>query len=164
MKPEDLYHVGIVVDDLDASLRWFTDTAGYRWCEEYAGDQVVETPAGEITVPMRFAYSMDTPRLEVLQAVPGTLWQPASSGIHHLGYWSDDVAADVATLEASGVEVEARALLGDDLVLWAYCKDGGGPRVELVSRMIEPVMSDWFMTGKMPQADQVDLPIDLPTP
>ena len=73
-------------------------------------------------------------------------------------------AADVATLEASGVEVEARALLGDDLVLWAYCKDGGGPRVELVSRMIEPVMSDWFITGKMPQADQVDLPIDLPTP
>ena len=69
MKPEDLYHVGIVVDDLDASLRWFTDTAGYRWCEEYAGDQVVETPAGKITVPMRFAYSMDTPRLEVLQAV-----------------------------------------------------------------------------------------------
>jgi hypothetical protein len=77
--------------------------------------------------------------------------------------WSDHVAADVATLEAGGVEVEAKVFLGDDFVLWAYCKDAGGPRIELVSRMIEPVMSEWFITGKMPQADQVDLPIDLPT-
>ena len=65
MKAEDLYHVGIVVDDLDATLRRFTDVAGYRWCDEYSGDQLVETPSGELTIPLRFAYSMDEPRLEI---------------------------------------------------------------------------------------------------
>ena len=29
MKAENLYHTGIVVDDLDATMDWFTQTAGY---------------------------------------------------------------------------------------------------------------------------------------
>ena len=151
MKPEDLYHVGIVVDDLDASLRWFTDTAGYRWCEEYAGDQVVETPAGEITVPMRFAYSMDTPRLEVLQAVPGTLWQPASSGIHHLGYWSDDVAADAAELERRGYLAEATREGSDGAPFFAFYRSPAGFRVELLSRGGQPALEQYWTTGKIPR-------------
>lgn len=152
MQPRDHYHIGIVVDDLDATLTRLTEVAGYRWCEQYAGDQVVETPGGEITIPLRFAYSMDEPRLEVIQSVPGTLWQPADSGIHHLGYWSDDVARDVATLEANTYALEATAML-DDTALWAYCKAPTGPRIELVSRIIEPFLRDWFVTGRMPQGD-----------
>ena len=127
MKPEDLYHIGVVVDDLDEALRSLSELAGYRWCEEYAGDQVVETPRGEITVPMRFAYSMDEPRLEILQSVPGTLWTATSSGIHHLGYWSDDVNADLETLVAGGHELEARAPLPDGTALWAYCRANRDP-------------------------------------
>jgi hypothetical protein len=34
--------------------------------------------------------------------------------------------------------------------LWAYCKAEAGPRVELVNRLIEPVMSEWFATGRSP--------------
>lgn len=164
MKPEDLYHLGIVVDDLDASLRWFTDVAEYKWCEEYAGDQVVETPEGEVTIPLRFAYSMNEPRLEVIQAVPGTLWTPSDSGIHHLGYWSDDVDAVVDKLVATGLEVEAKAPLPDGSALWAYCRAAAGPRVEVVSSLIKPIMTQWFTTGRMPQGDEIDLPIEIPQP
>jgi hypothetical protein len=164
VKPEDLYHVGIVVDDLDAALQRFTDSAGYEWCDEYAGDQVVETPSGEQTIPMRFAYSMSEPRLEVLQSVPGTLWTPSDSGIHHLGYWSDDVAGELDRLVAAGHEMEVKVPLPDGSALWAYCRAGDGPRIELVSTVIRPVMEQWFATGRMPGADDVDLPIDLPDP
>ena len=164
MRPEDLYHVGIVVDDLLATLRWFTKVAGYEWCEEYAGDQVVETPEGEVTIPLRFAYSMNEPRLEVLQAVPGTLWTPSDSGIHHLGYWSDDVNRDVEALVATGLDVEAKAPLPDGSALWAYCKAVAGPRVEVVSSLIKPIMTQWFETGRMPQADDIDLPVEIPGP
>jgi catechol 2,3-dioxygenase-like lactoylglutathione lyase family enzyme len=164
MKPEDLYHVGIVVDDLDEALRWYTAAAGYSWCEEYAGDQVVETPNGEITIPMRFAYSMDEPWLEILQSVPGTLWMPADSGIHHLGYWSDDVVGDADALVRAGYDVEARAPLPDGSALWAYCRGAGGSRIELVSSLIRPVLTQWFETGRMPGADDVELPIELPQP
>lgn len=149
MKPEDLYHLGIVVDDLDASLRWFTDVAEYKWCEEYAGDQVVETPEGEVTIPLRFAYSMNEPRLEVIQAVPGTLWTPSDSGIHHLGYWSDDVEADLATLEANGLGLEVKSFNpdGSGTLLWAYCKGPTGPRIELVSQAMKPFIEYWLSTA-----------------
>jgi catechol 2,3-dioxygenase-like lactoylglutathione lyase family enzyme len=163
MNPEDLYHIGIVVDDLDTTLSWLSDVAGYQWCEQYAGDQVVETPAGETTIPLRFAYSMNEPRLEVLQAIPGTLWTPSDSGIHHLGYWSDDVDRDIQTLVDTGHEVEARAPLPDGSALWAYCK-AAGPRIEVVSSLIRPVMTQWFETGRMPRADDIDLPIEVPQP
>jgi catechol 2,3-dioxygenase-like lactoylglutathione lyase family enzyme len=164
MRPEDLYHIGIVVDDLDAALRWYTDVAGYEWCEEYAGDQVVETPGGEVTIQLRFAYSVNEPRLEVLQAVPGTLWTPSDSGIHHLGYWSDDVDGDVETLVATGLEVEAKAPLPDGSALWAYCKAAAGTRVEVVSSLIKPIMTHWFETGRMPRGDEIDLPVEVPQP
>lgn len=162
MKPQDLYHIGIVVDDLDTTLRWFTDTAGYRWCEEYAGDQLVETPAGEVTIPMRFAYSMDEPRLEILQSVPGTLWTSTDSGIHHLGYWSDDVNADVAVLVAGGHELEAIVRLDEDTSMWAYCRGEGGTRIEFVHSMMRPIMNQWFETGRMPGSEDIDLPFDAP--
>jgi catechol 2,3-dioxygenase-like lactoylglutathione lyase family enzyme len=150
MKPEDLYHTGIVVDDFDNALRWFTDVAGYRWCDELALDQVVWTPQGDQTVPIRFAYSMSEPRLEVLQAVPGTVWMPSTSGVHHLGYWSDDVDSDLDLLARSGLRVEVKAPMPDGSSLWAYCQGASGPRIELVSRTLQPMMADWFATGRSP--------------
>jgi catechol 2,3-dioxygenase-like lactoylglutathione lyase family enzyme len=150
MRPEDLFHTGIVVDDLAATRRWLTDVAGYGWCDEYAGDQVVETPGGELTVPIRFAYSMTEPRLELIAAVPGTVWAPSGAGVHHLGYWSDDVDGDIATLAAAGVAVEVRARMPDGSSRFAYCRAEGGPRIELVTRALAPVMAAWFATGHLP--------------
>jgi lactoylglutathione lyase len=77
MKPDDLYHTGIVVDDLDATLNWFTLVAGYRWTDVVDVDQTVLTPSGEVSVPMRMAYSGDDPRVEILQTIPTTVWTPA---------------------------------------------------------------------------------------
>ena len=71
MKPQDLYHTGIVVDDFDETLDWFTKVAGYRWTDVVEVDQVAHTPEGEITIPMRMAYSGAEPRVELLQTVSG---------------------------------------------------------------------------------------------
>ena len=150
MKAADLYHAGIVVDDFDATLALLTETAGYQWCEEYRGDQLVQTPSGQITVPMRFTYSLAEPRLEILQAVPGTIWVPSDSGVHHLGYWSDDVSADAAALAARGLPAEVTSCTPDGTMLWAYCKGISGPRIELVSRALEPLMREWFAVGRQP--------------
>jgi hypothetical protein len=152
VEPEDLYHTGIVVEDFGRALAWLTDAAGYRWCDEAAVEQVVWTPDGDQKVPIRFAYSMSEPRLEVIEAVPGTVWTPADSGIHHLGYWSADVDRDLEALGARGMQTEARQLLQDGSTLWAYCRGTAGPRVELVSRALEPMMTTWFATGRSPFA------------
>jgi len=148
MKPEDLYHTGLVVDDIEATMRLFTDVAGYEWCDQFAGEQVVQLPGGERTLMMRGVYSLSEPRLELVGTIPDTLWQPTNAGVHHLGYWSDEVDRDVATLVANGVQLEARSLLPDGSSLWAYCRAASGPRIEFVSRVLEPVMSEWWATGR----------------
>ena len=144
MKPADLYHAGIVVDDFDEALNRFSQTHGYRWCEPVSIDQLIITPAGEQTVPMRIVYSVDEPRIEILQTIQGTIWTPADSGIHHLGYWSDDVDADVALLLDTGMELEATTPLDDGSPLFAYCHAPGRTRIELVNRVMEPMMREWF--------------------
>ena len=110
MKAENLYHTGIVVDDLEATMDWFTKTAGYTWTDVVTVDQQGVTPAGEMTIPMKMVYSGCEPRLELLQTVAGTVWMPADSGVHHIGYWSDDVESDLAALESSGMTFEVQVL------------------------------------------------------
>ena len=50
MKAENLYHSGIIVDDFDETLEWFTKVAGYEWTDVVSVDQVAVTPDGEITI------------------------------------------------------------------------------------------------------------------
>jgi hypothetical protein len=140
----DLYHTGLVVDELDAAKAFLSDTAGYRWGLTVGADVAILTPAGERTVPMRITYSADEPRLELVQSIPETIWQPADSGVHHLGYWSDDVDDDVARLVDTDMAVEARAASPDGASMWAYCKGAHGPRIELVSRSMEPMIRTLF--------------------
>jgi catechol 2,3-dioxygenase-like lactoylglutathione lyase family enzyme len=154
VKPENLYHTGIVVDDLDATIAWFTEVAGYRWTDVVEVEQIGETPQGEVTIPMRMVYSGDDPRLEILQTAPGTIWTPADSGLHHLGYWSEDVGGDLATLEANGMRCEVKSYNpdGSGTLLWAYCKGTTGPRIELVGRGMKPFIEYWWATADGPSA------------
>ena len=149
MKPENLFHTGIVVDDLDETMDWFTKVADYRWTDVVEAEQIGQTPQGEVTIPMRMVFSGSAPRIEILQTVPGTVWVPADSGVHHLGYWSDDLEADLATLEANGLACEVKSYNpdGSGKLLWAYTKGPTGPRIELVSRAMEPFIEYWWSTA-----------------
>jgi hypothetical protein len=144
VRAEDQFHVGVVVDDLDATLVTLSELFGYRWCEQVHLPTPVTTPAGDFVLDLQFAYSMTSPRLEVIRAIPGTLWEPAAgSGIHHLGYWSDDVATDSAALEEQGFAREAAGQV------WAYHRSPTGPRIELVNRAVQPGMEQYWETGRM---------------
>jgi hypothetical protein len=105
----------------------------------------VAFPTGESVVEFRFAYSMDTPLLEVIRSIPGTLWAPvAGSGIHHLGYWCDDVDAVSASLDRRGLAREAAGVQPDGSATWAYHRGPTGPRIELVSSGLRPLMERWW--------------------
>jgi hypothetical protein len=142
VRAADQYHVGIVVDDLDASVAELADLFGYEWGQEFSGPAHVSLPSGDTVVDLRFVYSASTPRLEMIQCIPGTLWMPAAgSGVHHIGYWSDDVPADSAALESRGYTTEAVGTRPDGTAYWAYHRKAGAPRIEVVSREIEPSLS-----------------------
>lgn len=148
MRPDDLYHVGIIVKDFERTLEWYSETLGYRWSEPFKGETTIVTSTGEQVIPMHVTYSMDEPRLEIVEAVPGTIWTPADSGIHHLGYWTDDVEADAAGLVAAGMTLDVTGLFPDGSAMWAYLSGPGRTRTELVSRRLQESMTRWFTSGR----------------
>ena len=148
MRAADQFHAGIVVDDLEASLIDLAELFGYEWCEPISVSTPVVLSDGDIMVDLRFTYSVTSPRLEVIRSVPGTLWTPVTgSGIHHLGYWSDDVAADSARLAGRGYAPEATGLRPDGVAFWAYHRSPGGPRIEIVSRDVQPSLEQYWAAG-----------------
>jgi lactoylglutathione lyase len=148
MKPEYLYHTGIIVDDVEAAKRWYSEKAGYQWTDTGSSQQTIQFADGEKTVPMVVAYSRTPPYLELVQTIPGTIWTPSNAGPHHLGYWSDDVEADLNALMKSGAAFEAKSVAPNGMTLWAYCKHPAFGRIELVGIMMKPMLEQWFATGK----------------
>lgn len=153
MRAVDQFHVGVVVDDLDDALDELTGAFGYEWCDVIAMPVPVWLPSGETEIDLAFAYSRSTPRLELIRTIPGSVWEPAAgSGVHHLGYWSDDVARDSTALEQLGYAVEAAGLREDGSRHWAYLRRAGRPRIELVTRELEPLLAQlWAPTDPTDQ-------------
>jgi hypothetical protein len=94
---------------------------------------------------------MSEPRIELVQAIPGTLWQTSDAGAHHLGYWSDDIDRDIEVLVANGYALDVKSIGHGGKPYWAYCGKKGGPRIELVAAMHKPYMAEYFRTGRMPR-------------
>jgi hypothetical protein len=150
----DQYHAGIVVDDPVATMAQLTDLLGYEWADQIGGPITVSLPDGDRQVEMRTWYSKTMPRLEVVQSHPGTVWTRADSGLHHLGYWVDDVPATIAELVGRGYTFEAAGKLPDGQPYWAYLQPpagsgAAGPRLEIVSRALQPMMERYFETGSV---------------
>lgn len=140
MKAADLYHVGIVTDDLDGLRDEMSDLLGYEWTAEVSNRTPVCLAGVDTTVDLRLVYSRSTPRVELVQSVPGNaVWTPAG-GVHHLGYWTDDLAADRAELEERGFVAEALGQEPGGSPLWGYFSRAEGPRIELVSRAMQEYM------------------------
>ncbi|GAB2960832.1 VOC family protein [Streptomyces pseudoechinosporeus] len=148
MKAADQFHVGLVVHDLSAAAAELSASFGYEWSAEMGAAVPVTLPSGDTVLDLRSVYSTTSPRLELVQSVPGTLWQPADSGVHHLGYWSDDVADDSAELSRRGFVMEAVGRRPDGTPYWAYHRSGTGPRIELVTRELQPVLEQFWTTGR----------------
>ncbi len=61
------------------------------------------------------------------------------NAVHHLGYFSDDLAESARALEANGFTLEMTAdVPGSDLGLFAYYTDAFGTRIEIVDRALFP--------------------------
>lgn len=153
LDPKNLYHTGIIVDDVDAAASTLTKTFGYEWTKPADGNDrpVVYADGTEATLRLRYSYSINAPHLELVQAVPGTPWAATERAIHHLGYWVDDLAAASTELAEAGLPlvVCARDDDGNHPVRFAYHVTGDGLFIELVERTIfgKP-FQEWLDTSE----------------
>ncbi|OBI00029.1 VOC family protein [Mycobacterium sp. E2733] len=140
LRPEDFYHAGIIVPDLDTAMARLSALAGYRWITPMSYTLPFRTPAGVRELTSTIVYSLQSPHLELVQEVPGSPWTAApDNAVHHLGYFSDDLAESARALEANGFTLEMTAdVAGSDLALFAYYTDAFGTRIEIVDRALFP--------------------------
>ncbi|MFI6361254.1 VOC family protein [Nocardia sp. NPDC050630] len=142
MRAEDQFHVGIVAVDFEATLATLSAVLGSEWGPEVGGPVAVRLPGREAVLELKCRYSTTVPRLEVVRSVAGTLWEPVrDAGIHHIGYWSDDVVADVVELESHGYLIEATRAADAGRLFFAFLRAANGFRVELVDRSAESGLS-----------------------
>jgi catechol 2,3-dioxygenase-like lactoylglutathione lyase family enzyme len=146
LRPEDLYHTGIVVPDLDAAMARLTAVTGYRWITPLSYTLPFRTAAGSRELTSTIVYSVQGPHLELVQEVPGSPWTAApGNSVHHLGYFTDNLAETGRMLERNGFSFEMTADVAQpsaesDLALFAYYVDAFGTRIEIVDRALFP---DW---------------------
>lgn len=154
LRPEDFYHTGIIVPDLDAAMARLTALAGYRWITPVSYTLPFRTTSGSQEVTSTFVYSLQAPHVELIKEVPGTAWAAApGNAIHHLGYWTDDLAESAKRLEDNGFAFEATADTdGLNLALFAYYVDAAGTRIEIVDRALFPDFPAFLQAAAGPEA------------
>jgi len=136
-------HLGLCVDDLERSLRFYCDGLGFTRAEGYDLDDTMLVGidrALEVTSPVQLRSQMITNgdlKIELLHfAEPKAAGTASASrgqiGFTHLSFFVDDVDRVAAELAALGgtVLTDTRAQLGYEVVFLA---DPDGARVELMA-------------------------------
>ena len=148
----DVYHVGSVVEDLDAAMRSLGATLGLTWAPVQVRAQAVRNAAGEVVSErIRFTYSVEgTPHLELIESTERSVWRPGPVGaLHHVGAFADDVAAASRRLAASGAALEFGGGRGAEPAGFAYHLIPGGLRVELVEARRRDEFVRWMAGGSL---------------
>lgn len=148
-----LFHVGMLVTDLSAAMDELTASSGVEWTSVRDTPMDVWLPErGYVTLDLRLAFSRQGPvRLELIQGPPGTPHDPANgTGLHHLGYWVDDPAAETERLLAQGWElVMAAAAPGDGYGRFTYVRSPAGLLVEPVDIANRERFEAWWAGGEL---------------
>lgn len=154
IETSSIFHVGILVPDLEEAMGRFGDGLGLTWCEVTEREQSIWTPEGGTeTTPLRFTYSRQGPsRIELLQGTNGSFWDwnTNPTGTHHLGVWTSDVSAEVERLTSLGWTLEAAQHSPEDgYGSMAYLRSTDGTLIEPVSVAAKPRFERWWAGGSL---------------
>lgn len=150
-----IFHTGVRVPSLDEAMAELGPKLNITWSEVRENDQQVWTPArGLHTVPLRYTYSAEGPQhLELLEGAAGSVWDGREEpGVHHIGVWADDVAAEADAALADGwVCAASHAAPDDGFGVFAYVvPPGSGIIVELVASAVQPMFDQWWADALAP--------------
>jgi len=141
--------VGIVVPDVAAARDRLADQLGLTWGPILHLDEVAyrDGSGTDLTLPATLCYSVDQPCLELIEAMPGTVWElNEHSNLHHVGIWSDDLLGDSTGLTRAGCPLQLCGRRRDDApVSFTYQRDDElGVRFELVDATMRDDMAFLF--------------------
>jgi hypothetical protein len=132
-----LSHVGVVVPDLEEGRARLTELVGVEWGPIHVA-RVPAGPDSDEHVSLRICFSTDSPGVELLEAVPGTVWTCNElSNLHHISFFVENLLDESRRLDRAQCPLEYLISAGDADATLAYHRDGLGVRVELVSLAVQ---------------------------
>ena len=89
LRPEDFYHTGIVVPDIDAAMARLTALAGYQWINPLSYTLPFRTATGTRELTSTIVYSVQSSAYQLSTRSPSTPWTAApGNAVHHVGYFT----------------------------------------------------------------------------
>lgn len=154
----DAFHTGFVVEDLESARDRLSEQLDVSWTPVEDRHLTLRGPDGTSDVRLRFTYTTEGPhRIELLGAVPGTVWETAGPqrhgtvAAHHIGIWCDDLIGRSEALAAAGAPLLVTyAGASDRPIGFAYHRLASGLLVELVDAARRPAFERWFAGGPFP--------------
>jgi hypothetical protein len=138
LPPTDLYHVGLIVDDIDAAAQRLTAVSGYEWTKPVEYTLAVTTADGDYEVPFKFVYSLQAPHLELCNRFPGPSGPPRPIRRHTTLATGLTTSLPQRPLSKTPATARKPAPGGEDLSMFAYQTDPDGVRIEIVDRALFP--------------------------
>lgn len=138
----ELFHVGVLVGDLEGAISRFSARLGLTFETPRAIDVVVEEGGSGRPRTVRVAYSIEGPPfVELIESQPDGLWgRHHGEGLHHVGGWDGEFGVGgIAPGEAGSSRPDsphgARIFRDGELAaVYLPSADLHGVRVELVVR------------------------------
>lgn len=97
---EPFFQVGIIVEDIEASMKELSDAQGVKWGE------VANRKYQQWNFKRVFSLQ-GPPYIELIEGPPGSPWDASKgSRIDHLQWWTKDMEADSRRMEAAGLTVD----------------------------------------------------------
>lgn len=146
----ELWHVGIVVNDLDTAMAELGGCFGHGWSTVQSQEVAVTVGGERQSSSVRWAATVgESPDLEVIQSQHGiwSLQHNNGQALHHLAYWSDDLEGDIERLTKLGHHLEASGTDTDGRVRFAYLLSPSGIRIELGARYTQAAWDEWVSGG-----------------
>jgi catechol 2,3-dioxygenase-like lactoylglutathione lyase family enzyme len=149
----ELFHVGIVVPDIEAAVAHFTALLGITWGPVIEMDNPYTTASGEqVTLTgFKLCYSTSGPHLELIEEYPGSPWVcNEHSNLHHIGFYSDSLEATSGKLTAARCPLEIVCADPESgAMAWWYHRDPLGVRIEFIEQSIMAVMNETMLGDGM---------------
>jgi len=145
--PSRIYHIGIVVQNLDQAMDELGTAMGYTWSSIRTMNANLLAPVGKTSVSLRIVFTRQGPPwLEFIEGPKESTWSAeGGNALHHLGFYVDDLDGERQRLESLGMAFEIGGLGPDGrLSGFAYHRNPQGGRVELVDSRLKDGLERWI--------------------
>jgi catechol 2,3-dioxygenase-like lactoylglutathione lyase family enzyme len=143
-----MYHVGIVVPDVNEARARFTALLRVEWGPIIQAEQVEMRldDGSDVVFPSRICFTTAPPHIELIQELPGSTWVcNEHSNLHHIGFFSHALKADSAGLTRAQCPLELSGRQGGDPPSgFVYHRDPLGVRIEFVDATQRSMMEELF--------------------